>query len=713
MTASDEQIRRDLEHAVGHHQARQFSEAEALYEKILKSRPRNSAVLNLLGVIRCQRGDCAGGISLLERSIGIEKARGTYRNLGLALQIEGRLDDAVAAYRSACDLEPQNPEARLELGSMLLQAGRPVEALAELRAAVDMRPNFAEAHNALGDTLRTLGRQEEAQAAYCVALDFKANLADAHLGLAAILHQRRRLEEALAAYLSGLKLKPNSSEAFADLGGLLQELGRPEEARDAFHQAYKKEPSSFAARWHLCACHLRPLYHSEEEIDVARADYGHDLHALQYCNLDKPGELRAAANSLCRQLPFYLPYQGLCDRDLQRTYGGMVCRVMQALHPQFAVRPPMPSLRPGERIRVGIASGFFSQHSVWKIPTKGWVENLDKTRFKLYGYYLGQRADEATETARKSFAQFMTGPLPVERWAELIRGDDLHVLIFPEIGMDGMSLQLAALRLAAVQATSFGHPETSGLPSVDYYLGSELMEDTGADAHYTERLVRLPNLAIYYTPPPTAHGDLARADIGLRSNATAYWCCQSLNKYLPQHDIVFPRIAELVKDCQFIFINSAQGVKVNDIFRDRLTCAFARHGLSIQDHCVFLAPMDFAGFNAVARLSDVFLDSIGWSGFNSLLESLVWDIPPVILPGGIMRARNSAAIMTMMGVTETIAADIPTYISIAARLGLDRTWRQAVAACIRENKHKAYNNAESVRGLENFLVGAVERGTNG
>ena len=201
---------------------------------------------------------------------------------------------------------------------------------------------------------------------------------------------------------------------------------------------------------------------------------------------------------------------------------------------------------------MGIASGFFSQHSIWKIPTKGWVENLDKTRFKLYGYYLGQHADEATETARKSFSQFMTGPLTVERWAELIRGDDLHVLIFPEIGMDGMSLQLAALRLAAVQAMSFGHPETSGLPSVDYYLGSELMEDTGADAHYTERLVRLPNLAIYYTPPPTALVDLARADIGLRSNATAYWCCQSLHKYLPQHDIVFPRIAELVNDCRFI-----------------------------------------------------------------------------------------------------------------------------------------------------------------
>jgi tetratricopeptide (TPR) repeat protein len=205
MTASDDQIRRDFERAVDHHRGKQFSEAEALYERILESRPRNGAVLNLLGVIRCQRGDFAGGISLLEQSIGIEKVRETYRNLGLALQIEGRLDDAVAAYRNACGLEPQNPEPRLELGSILLQAGRPLEALTELRAAIDIRSNLAEAHAALGETLRTLGRQEEAQAAYGVALAFKADLADAHLGIAALL-----LEEALAAYLIGLKLKPDA-----------------------------------------------------------------------------------------------------------------------------------------------------------------------------------------------------------------------------------------------------------------------------------------------------------------------------------------------------------------------------------------------------------------------------------------------------------------------------------------------------------------------
>ena len=122
--------------------------------------------------------------------------------------------------------------------------------------------------------------------------------------------------------------------------------------------------------------------------------------------------------------------------------------------------------------------------------------------------------------------------------------------------------------------------------------------------------------------------------------------------------------------------------------------------------------MDFASFNAVARLSDVFLDSIGWSGFNSLLESLVG------YPSCHLARRNDARSPQRRGHgndgrKRNHCHGHPHLHQYRCAAGLDRTWRQAVAACIPENKHKAYNNAESVRGLENFLVGAVERGTNG
>jgi hypothetical protein len=90
----------------------------------------------------------------------------------------------------------------------------------------------------------------------------------------------------------------------------------------------------------------------------------------------------------------------------------------------------------------------------------------------------------------------------IEQWAQVIRSDDLHMLIVPEIGMDQTTAQLAPLWLAPLQATSWGHSDTSGLPTMDYCLSSDLMELAGAEAGYSETLVRLPNIGFYYIPRP-------------------------------------------------------------------------------------------------------------------------------------------------------------------------------------------------------------------
>ena len=79
-----------------------------------------------------------------------------------------------------------------------------------------------------------------------------------------------------------------------------------------------------------------------------------------------------------------------------------------------------------------------------------------------------------------------------------------------------------------MQCNSWGHPDTSGFPTLDYYLSSDLMEPPDGQDHYTERLVRLPNLSIYYEPIDLQPVALDRADLGLRSTATVYWCGQSL-----------------------------------------------------------------------------------------------------------------------------------------------------------------------------------------
>jgi predicted O-linked N-acetylglucosamine transferase (SPINDLY family) len=238
------------------------------------------------------------------------------------------------------------------------------------------------------------------------------------------------------------------------------------------------------------------------------------------------------------------------------------------------------------------------------------------------------------------------------------------------------------------------------------------MEPADGQAHYTERLVRLPNLSICYQPPAVRPAALGRAELGLRERAIVYWCGQSLPKYLPQYDEVFARIAGAVGDCQFAFIEFGGGRHVTDLFRRRLEAAFTRHGLRAADHCAVLPRLDPDRFIGAMGCCDVLLDSIGWSGCNSTLESLVHDLPIVTLAGEFMRGRHTSAILEMMGVEETIARTVDDYVAIAVRLGRSAVERAAVAQRIAASKHRVYKDRDCIVALEDFLDRAVRLGAS-
>jgi predicted O-linked N-acetylglucosamine transferase (SPINDLY family) len=227
---------------------------------------------------------------------------------------------------------------------------------------------------------------------------------------------------------------------------------------------------------------------------------------------------------------------------------------MSCRYPQWNKLLNLPKLEPDEKVRIGFISGYFREHSVWKIPLKGWIENLNREKFELFGYYTDSIKDEETGAAQKNFAKFIQGPLNDEQWCQLISDDKLHVLIFSEFGMDPMTFRLGCLRLAPIQVAAAGHPETSGLETIDYFLSSDLMEPENADAYYTEELVRIPNLGVHYTPLEISPEPSFRHEISITDDDVMFWCCQTLFKYLPQHDDVFPKIACKLKNARFVFI---------------------------------------------------------------------------------------------------------------------------------------------------------------
>jgi predicted O-linked N-acetylglucosamine transferase (SPINDLY family) len=321
----------------------------------------------------------------------------------------------------------------------------------------------------------------------------------------------------------------------------------------------------------------------------------------------------------------------------------------------------------------------------------------------VFGYYPEDKEDGITLAASAMCERFVCGRRSVAEWRDIIAGDAPDVLIYPEIGMNSVVIQLAMQRLARVQCASWGHPETSGFPTIDYFLSSELMEPPDADAYYTERLIRLPGLSVHYEPVEMAPEPPARAEIGLREGSFAWWFGQCLGKFQPRFDSAFPSITKATGDCQFVFTGASAGMAASQAFRERMEAAFAAAGMDARRHCIFLPLLSSRRYLGTLSLCQAGLDSIGWSGCNTTLESLPFRLPLVTLDDGPMRARHTAAILRMMGLTATIAGDVPDYIAIAGRLASDAEWRASLSRLIGERSERVYRDRACIVALEAFL----------
>ncbi|MBV9558501.1 MAG: tetratricopeptide repeat protein [Pseudolabrys sp.] len=681
-------------------------DAAALLGRAVAIDPGFAEAHNDRGAILAADGALAEALSCFERAVAMKPGYAEARNnLARALRSVGRLDEAAAQFKHVLSAAPGSPLVHFELAIALEQTTDIVGAEEHYRKALALRADFLDAQLRLAGLLQRSGRWPEALTAVERAAAIAPGNAGVRNNLGNVLRAMERHPEAVTQYEAALRIDPNSFAAHYNLGMALRGETRIAEAREHFGRALALKPDFLEAELAQCIAELPAIYASTAEIDERRAAYAGRLAAFS-AKVERTDIPAAFVDAIGAHQPFYLPYQGRDDRELQSQFGAAVCKVMASRY-QPLDRPAPPLA--GEPIRLGIVSGFFRQHSNWKIPIKGWLKMLDRSRFRVFGYHTGVERDGETEAAAALCERFIAGPRPLDAWRAAIAEDAPHVLLFPEIGMDKVSAQLAAMRLAPVQCTSWGHPVTSGFPTIDYFLSSDLMEPQVADALYSERLVRLPNLSIYYEAvgPATVHID--RAELGLREDSVVYWCAQSLPKYLPDFDDVFARIAAEVPNSQFAFIEFSGGRGITELFKARLAQTFIAVGLKARDHCVFLPRMAPDRFVAAIGQCDVVLDSIGWSGCNSILESLAHDLPVVAFEGEWMRGRHAAAILRMMQVEGTTARTTAEYVSMASALGRDKGLRHEISQRMAASKHRLYRDGECIAGLEAFLDAAVRK----
>ncbi|MBE9037328.1 O-linked N-acetylglucosamine transferase, SPINDLY family protein [aff. Roholtiella sp. LEGE 12411] len=538
------------------------------------------------------------------------------------------------------------------------------------------------------------GKWKEAIAQYQKLLEIQSGNADIYWNLSYCYRQLNLLQEYFNTLQQGIQLYPTEGRLHFSLIIDLRRNGHIQEAIASSEKANECLPNDYTFKI-LRYLIVPSIYENQEEINFYRQRFTQGLQDLvQQTSLKTTKEKNSALLGIGRLTNFYLSYQAQNDIDLQRKYGKLVHKIMAANYPQWVIPLSTPKLKLNNKIRIGYISHYLHSYSgtLW---LTGWLRYCDRSIFEIYCYYIGNEPDAITQQFQEYSDVFHHIHHNLSAACEQIIADKLHILVFPEIGMNPQTMQMAGLRLAPVQCTAWGHPVTTGLPTIDYFLSSELMEPENAQEYYSEKLIRLPNIGVSYPKPNIPPVIKTRSDFQLPNDAVIYLCCQAPFKYLPQYDFIFAEIAHCVPQAKFVFLRGG-------LLQSRLKRAFAAIGLNSEDYCIFLTIPERLDYLMINLLSDVYLDTFTWSGGNTTLEAIACNLPIVTCPGEFMRGRHSYSFLKMLGVTDTIAQNETEYINIAIKLGLDPALRRIIAQRVSQNHNRLFDDKACVAGLETF-----------
>lgn len=724
-------VRIALQQAIHHHQRGRLKEAEPLYRMVLKAHPgQPEAGRNLLASmfvsgryaemeIEAQQITAAAprfgvawkGLGLAQLMQGkdalhafemaakhLQDDAESHDYLGVALKRCGRLEDAVDSFRRAIKFNPSFPGAHVNLGNTLKDLGRHEAAITNYQRALELRPDLAEAHNNLGAALRDQGRIEEALASYRRALELKPDLAEAHNNLGQAMKDLGRFDNAEACFRCALESKAEFAGAHYNLAAVLHDQGRGQEAQESCERALVLAPENAMFRIAQAVFRLPILPRTEVEAADAPARFDEALRDLDAWMQSSP---QHAVEPSALQLPFYLAYRRGNHAALLSRYGDLLAQRQGT------------AVRAGgrDRIRLALVSSHFRRHSVWDINIKGLLQQIDRSRFEIVLYYLDRTEDDETALAR-SMADLWRDARSVagfDGWLNAFAEDRPDVVYYPELGMEPVAYSLACRRLAPVQAAGWGHPVTSGLPAIDLYFSGELLEPADADAHYRERLIRLPGtgcctppLALEPEPLPELEAEL------VARGGPRFLIAQTPFKIDPADAALFADIAAAAGGGTFILLSHPQFPWATEQVVAHIGQAFMQRGLMPEKHLMILPWMSQAKFQALLDLCDVYLDCPAFSGYTTARMAVRRGLPLLTLEGPFMRQRLAAGLLRRIGVKDTIASTEQEYIATAASLaGEDAGRRRERRERLRAAAELADNDVRAVRAFEQSLVEAL------
>ncbi|EDY21834.1 Tetratricopeptide TPR_2 repeat protein [Chthoniobacter flavus Ellin428] len=700
-----------LKLAIQHHEAGQLREAEGIYRQILTVDPNHAEVHHLLGVIahQCERESEAVNWIRRALELGLVSAS-AWSNLGEAYRALGRFAEAIEAYRAALRHNPQFGAAYANLGLALRQNGQIGEAIEALRQGIHLLPDHLDAHRNLAACLAEQGRLDEANAHYRLVLRRRPDAADSWFDLGVVLTQQEKLDEAIAAYRRAIEIDPQFAQAHHNLGAALVDRGDWDAAMAALRQALALQSDYVEAHYNLGNAlrgagrldEARAAYHRAIEL---RPDYMEAHNNLgNACKAQGRGDEALAAFRRAAECPgasagvfsnlisllHYLP--GVGAHEIAEEHRRWNRRFSDPVTP--SVRAHANDRNGGRRLRIGYVSPDLRDHTLGRnlLPL---FRNRNHEDFEVICYSEVLHPDERTAEFRGLADQWREiSRESDERVAEMIRQDEVDILVDLALHTAGNRLPVFAREPAPVQVSFAGYPGSAGVDAIrcrisDAYLEGGVEKNAGS----WERVYLIDSFWCYdpcgMEVPVNA---LPAAETGRVTFA-------SLNNYTKINEPLlklWARVLAAVADSRLLLLSPPGS------HRERVLEIMRAEGVREQ-RIEFVAEGPRREYLERYHRVDVMLDPFPYNGHTTSLDALWMGVPVVSRAGEAVVSRGGLSQLSNLGLRELVAFSEEEYVKIAAGLAGDVPRLAELRKTLRPRMEASVlmDGARFARGIEN------------
>lgn len=640
----------------------QGNSAEALLpmQKSVKLAPLDAQAQSNLGLVFGDLNRSVEAVACHLRALKIDpRFADGHNNLGSTLKLMGRLAEAEACYRKAIALMPGHAEAYNNLGVTLYDQGRFAEAEAAYIQALAIQPAYTEACNNLGNALRKLGRLTEAEECLRRALAYRSDYAEAHYNLASTFRELGRPGEAVVSFRRALAFKPGFFEAQLNLGLTLGELGQLSEAEGSYRAVLAINPEYAEAHNNMGA-----VLRQQGRFLEAGASFRQALSI-------KPNDAEVFSNLLFNHCCTPNVSISYCFEEA-RQFAVLLDRITGERFSRWSC-PMQPT-----RLRVGLVSGDLRNHAVghW---LEGVLSHIDPARIELIAYPTHPEMDELSRRIAPYFSAWK--PLADagdEDAARMIHADGIHILIDASGHTAGNRLPVFAWKPAPIQISWLGYFATTGVREIDYLLGDPFVTPRVEEAHFTEKVWRLPESYLCFTPPNVA---LEVSELpALAAGFITFGCFNNLAKMTDEVVALWSRILHAVPQSR-LFLKTRQ---LNDpVICDITYRRFADLGVPA-DRLILEGGSSRAALLAAYQRVDMALDPFPYPGGTTSVEALWMGIPLVTRRGDRFLSHMGECIGHNAGLANWVAVDNDDYAAKAVGFASSLEHLAAIRANLRQ-----------------------------